>query len=124
MTLNFKKDFPHNKKNTQGFYLASPYSHPNRDIEHLRFQMISNIAMELHADGYKLLAPICMSHPMKEHGKGGKSSFEYWKDVDLWMIDLCKCVVVVKMLGWNESVGVLAEIEYAESKGYEVYYYE
>lgn len=95
-------------------YIASPFSHKNFFVMCYRFYKITKIAALLYKKH-----KVCMFLPITQSGLmqvlvpslGG--SFASWKDVDLAAIDHCDEVWVVKMSGWDKSIGVIAEVEYA-----------
>lgn len=53
-----------------------------------------------------------------------KGDWTYWERFDTAFIRACSKLVVAKMDGWKESVGVQAEIKIAESLGLPVEYLE
>lgn len=95
-------------------YLASPYTHPNFFVRLYRFYKITKIAAQLYKKKKVcMFLPITQSAMMGWLVKGLGSTFKSWKDVDLKAIRKCDEVWVVRMKGWDKSIGVLAELEYA-----------
>lgn len=104
-------------------YLAQPYS--GTDAERaLRFRIACVCAAEILSAGAHVFSPIAHSHPIAELGHLQGTAFDAWRDYDERMIHCCTCVVVLCIPGWQDSVGVRAEIEYALSIGREVHYVE
>lgn len=103
------------------YYLASPYSHPDPLVKELRYLLITRIAAELFNQGYALVEPIGSSHPVAKQFKL-PTGYEYWQARDRSMISKCDGVIVAKLPGWRESVGVTDEIHYAKEIGKPVYY--
>jgi hypothetical protein len=97
-------------------YLAIPYSHPDPDVRENRFLIANRVAAMLFKSGEHVFSPISHSHPIKMAGElpGG---FDFWEKYDRCMIEMCKELLVVQCDGWEESVGVTAEIEIARSLG-------
>lgn len=95
-------------------YVASPYSHKNFFVRLHRFYKITKIAALLYKK-YRIcmFLPITQSALMQFLVPSIGGTFAEWKDVDLAAIDRCDEVWVIMMKGWNKSIGVLAEIEYA-----------
>ena len=112
------------KNKTKFIYLASPYSHPSRKVEKEREKEINRIGAELQArTGHALFPPITVSAHFKKllpHKFG--TSFSAWKDIDLTVVSKSDEVWVVKMSGWKDSIGVQAEIEYANDNEIPVMY--
>lgn len=96
-------------------YLASPYSHDDEVVMMDREYDVTNAAaklMEKHRVSFFL--PITQSAAMKRFNPKLGTSFEAWKDIDLNEIRLRDEVWVLMLDGWDKSIGVLAEIEYAK----------
>lgn len=109
--------------NSELYYLASPYSHPDPFVQEQRFEQINEIAAKLiRQHGLALIEPIVMGHPKFKHGHPG--DFTYWKRTDEMYIQACTggLIVATEMDGWRQSKGVTAEITYAKSLGRPVYY--
>ena len=103
-------------------YLANPYSHKNKYIQDMRFLVTSYIGSKLIEKGFHIFSPIVESHNYAEVNPALKTDWEYWKAHDLLMIDKCDEVWVITMKGWENSIGVCAEIEYAYQQNIKVIY--
>lgn len=103
------------------YYLASPYSSPDPYIREQRYLEIIKVATDLICMGYTLLEPIAMSHHHAQRF-GLPSGYDFWRQRDRRFIEMCDAVLVCMMKGWDKSVGVTDEIEYAKSIGKPVYY--
>ena len=104
-------------------YLATPYSHEDSTIRHLRFLTAARIAGRFMAKGEHVFCPITHTHPIAIECELPKT-FDYWREYDEWFLSRCDKVVVVKMHGWDQSKGVQAEIEMAAKFGIPVEYVE
>ncbi len=98
-------------------YLAIPYS----GMVESSYEQANKAAAELMSggDNINVFSPITHSHPLTQYGVRG--DWEFWKQVDFQFIDWAEEVwVVVPEEGIKRvlmSVGVIAEINYAnESK--------
>lgn len=107
----------------QLIYMATPYSHNDRCVRLDRYSAACRVAADLIQKGHLVFSPIAHSHPITMRG-GLPLGFDYWKAFDLHMLRLCDKVIVVKMTGWKESIGVQAEIEEAIRLGMVVEYME
>jgi len=105
-------------------YLASPYSHANHAIEQMRFDMVTRLGAKLQTENKNVafIAPITQSHTFKQYEPSLGGAFSEWKDIDLTYISICDEVWVLMMNGWKESVGVTAEIQFAEDNNIPVKY--
>lgn len=105
-------------------YLCSPYSHSDKFVQDQREAEINLIAAKLQAK-YKVVIfpPILISAVYKRllPDKFG-TTFKYWCKVDLAAIKHCDEVWVAMMDGYKESIGVTAEIAYAEETNKPVKY--
>lgn len=103
------------------FYLASPFSHDDKDVEQQRYDEIVRIGAELTNRGFSLIEPIAMSFvASRRHGLPG--GYQFWKDRDRLFISKCDAVIVAMMPGWASSVGVSDEVGYAYELGLSVQY--
>lgn len=94
-------------------YLASPYSHPNWLIRESRFLAARQAVGRLLASGHTIFSPIVYSHQFAEtHG----TEFTAWINFDFRMIDAASELWVLKIDGWDRSIGVIKEIEYARKE--------
>lgn len=103
------------------YYLASPYSHENPFVRHIRYEIINAIAAQLASQGFLLLEPIASCHNKSLLYKL-PAGYEFWKNRDRRLISRSDGIIVVIMPGWQESVGVTDEIEFATSLGLPVHY--
>jgi len=72
------------------YYLASPFSHPRREIEAEREQQISKVAGALIVKHkLKLITPITSSYRLRQLTPELGTSWEFWKHVDETYIKNC-----------------------------------
>jgi hypothetical protein len=50
------------------------------------------------------------------------TGYDYWKSRDRLLVSRCDGIMVAKMDGWKESIGVQDEIQCARELGLPVYY--
>jgi len=93
-------------------YLASPYSHPDRQIQERRFQAVCQQAAEMMRRGELVFSPIAHTHPIAAYDLPGDWAF--WRRYDRAMLERCDELVVLQLYGWEESIGVQAEIAIAK----------
>jgi len=98
-------------------YLCSPYSHPNPDVREARFESANKLAAELMQAGHIVFSPISHSHPIAHHIPNSACDCDFWLRQDRAFMEWCDCVVINTIDGWQESKGVLQEIEWAEKIG-------
>lgn len=78
------------------------------------------MASQLLKEGHRIFSPIAHSHPIALFGL--PKEFDFWSGYAEEMISLCSEVWVLKLNGWDVSVGVQAEIKLAEKLGKPVKY--
>ena len=103
------------------YYFASPYSDPDPYIRERRYIDTIKIATELIHLGFILLEPIAMSHHHAQRF-GLPSGYAFWKSRDRKFIERSDAIIVCQLHGWDKSVGVTDEIEYAQELGKPVYF--
>jgi hypothetical protein len=97
-------------------YLAVPYSHKDPKVKEQRFQMANRASAILMGRGDYVFSPISHTHPIALAGNlpGG---FEFWEGYDRTMLKCCDVLYVLKIDGWETSVGVTAERRIARELG-------
>lgn len=105
------------------YYLGSPYSHPDKIIQYLRYKVVTNAAAKLVNAGFILFCPITQSHNIAMAGNIN-TSWEFWKKFDETILDRCDGLIVLMIDGWSKSVGLTAEIDYAIVNHIPIYYIE
>ena len=113
------------RKKEERIYLACPYTcqefktlRARKRIEYRRFKLITEISCLLVEQGVAHFSPITQSHIQKnvanEMGITFVSDWETWKNFDLMMLRGCTELYVARFPGWENSVGLNAEIKFAE----------
>jgi hypothetical protein len=102
-------------------YLAAPYTHENPKIVEDRVALINYAAGFLMQKDVIVFSPISHSHPIAMATKL-PTSWEYWREFDWAYLSHCHRVVVLTLEGWDTSVGVSAEIQYAKENGLDLFY--
>lgn len=96
-------------------YVASPYTHKHKHVEKFREREVTRVAAKLTKRyGYAMFLPITQSHQMVKFMPELGGKFQSWAKIDLHMVGLADELWVVKLDGWDQSVGVIAEIEHAK----------
>lgn len=101
-------------------YLAIPYSHIDKEISRLRFEIANAITALLMKKGEIIFSPISHTHPMVTYGL--PSDWEYWKNQDVAFLDVCGKMYIVMLEGWDVSSGVTAESNHMKQRGIEITY--
>lgn len=103
------------------YYLASPYSHKNPKVRKERAESVTEAAVSLLKHGIFVFAPISYNEPWEKYNLPGDWTF--WCDFDKTFIERCDGgIIVLKLDGWENSVGVSAEVSYAKSLGLPIYF--
>lgn len=105
-------------------YVASPYYHDNPGIMKDRYEAVSEACYLMALSGWNVISPVMMWHPVKV----SKAAFEGVVNSDLVRMNMallkrCDTLVCLQIKGWEQSLGMLAEIDYARELGKEVRYY-
>ena len=104
-------------------YLASPYSHPSREVVAGRYVRACDAAGRLMVKGYVVFSPIAHSHSI-ERQMGRVNTGDFWHTQDEPILRLCSRLVVLMLDGWRESRGIAWEIEVAKEMGIPIEYME
>ena len=95
-------------------YLASPYSDPDPKVMEQRFDAVCRKAGELMKDGLVVYSPIIHNHPIATRCDLPRG-WDFWKRFDLFMLPLASKLYILRLPGWDKSIGVKAERETAEA---------
>ena len=105
-------------------YLAVPYTTNDDLIKADRVSKVDKVAARLILDGVSVYSPISSSHPLSLRMVGDERSktWDLWQQVDVPFLLACDKLMVLKLKGWEMSVGVTDEIAIAEMMGIEIEY--
>ena len=101
-------------------YLASPFTSDDPVVRQQRFEAACRAAAALISRGRTVFSPIAHSFVICRYGL--PLNWEFWQQIDRRFLDLCDEVVVLMLDGWQQSVGVQAEIAIARELGKPVTY--
>jgi nucleoside 2-deoxyribosyltransferase len=107
-------------KSQRLFYLASPYSHNDREVMTQRAEQVLKATVDLLKEGYYMFSPIAYNVPMEKFNL--PTDWNFWQDYDKAFVKRCDALAVLQIEGWRVSVGVAAEVEYAKSLGIPIFY--
>lgn len=102
------------------YYLASPRAHKNPEIVQQRVVQAQEYTYYALLMGQHVFSPI--AHSWQISDAGCMNTWNDWEPFDIDMLSRCDSLLVLRLPGWDESVGVRAEIEYATSVGMSIHY--
>lgn len=102
-------------------YLACPYLHKDWNVVLERVKQVNKLAGALINEGFYIYSPISHSHPIAQE-VDLPGDWNFWQGFDRVMIKACKGLLVFKLPGWEQSVGVNAEIQIAKELGLPIEY--
>lgn len=102
-------------------YIASPYSHPDYRRMIKRYEEVRAYTSECLKSGEVVYSPINDNHPIAAH-HDMPTDWAFWARVDKTFIRNASKLRVYMMDGWDKSVGLKAEVEYAKELGMEIEY--
>lgn len=111
------------------YYVASPYTHKNKNVMKRRADFLFELGGYLFSKGIHTFVPIAYNSPWESYfdetmEDGLPTNFEAWAEFDLNYIARCDGVIVLKQDRWMDSRGVISEIHFALALGIPVYYME
>ncbi len=95
-------------------YLCSPYSDPDATVRQQRFEAACRAAAALLRAGIPVFSPIAHSVPIARYGL--PTTWQFWRWVDLEYLRHCDALVVLRLPGWEQSIGVQAELALARAQ--------
>jgi len=108
-------------KKKQLIYLAGPYSHPDEAVRLSRFHALNKMAGKMMSLGAFVYSPISHTHPIAMDGSL-PLGWDFWGQYDRVILECCSKLVVYKLIGWEDSKGVAAEIKIAKELGLPIEY--
>ena len=93
-------------------YLAAPYTDVDKAVVEERIKKVCIADANLMRAGIFTTSPL-LKHLILQHADL-PSSFEYWRDYSMTLLCTVDQVIVLMLPGWEESVGVTAEIKMAK----------
>lgn len=101
--------------------ILAPYSHDDKKVVEHRVKTVCDYSAKLMKDGLSCISPITVGTGILTHADL-PTDFEFWKKLSLDLLKVSDEVHVLMLDGWEESVGVKAEIEYAMAFGKTIKY--
>lgn len=105
------------------YYVGSPYS-KYVDGLFMASEMVCKITAILTEKGIPVFSPIAHSHAVAFAGGLDPLDYEKWMALNRRLMAVAYGMIVVKLPGWEESVGVLEEIDTFHALGKPVHYLE
>src|SRR5262245_38674135 len=93
-------------------YLASPYSHSDKQIMRDRFHKAMAASASLMKDGFIIFSPIVHCHEMAEKFSL-PTDYAFWEKYDEGMIEAAEGYYILCIDGWQESNGISKETAFA-----------
>ena len=104
-------------------YLAVPYSHADPKVVQDRVSKVNQVAARLMREGIIVFSPISYCHPLAI-AENLPTDWKYWQEYLEAYMHCCHKLIVLKLDGWETSVGVSAEIKIARELELEIEYME
>lgn len=103
------------------FYIASPYTHKDPFIMQARYyKAVDFTSWLIEQYRYHVFAPIVHSHPLCTH-RQLRPEYNFWMELDKIMITQSDGLIVLEIDGWEQSVGIANEIQFAKELKKPVY---
>lgn len=97
-------------------YLASPYTHPSKAVEAERYQQTLQAFATLCLAGAVVYSPIVSCHPAAV-AYGMPTDAKWWEGFNREFMLACDRLIVLRLAGWEQSVGVRDEIAFFAERG-------
>ncbi len=105
------------------FYLGIPYSSDDPAVREERFKKANLATTKLMKMGFVVFSPIGSNHFLAITG-GLSCDWSFWEKYDTAFLCRCSKLIVLKLEGWENSIGLSAEIKIAQRLGIPVEYLE
>lgn len=102
-------------------FVSVPYSHPNSLVVKDRVKFLSLYCAKLLKEGKWNLSPVTHGTTISQHAKL-PMDFNFWQHISYEMLSVSKEIHVLMLAGWEESIGVIGEINYAKEHNIPIFY--
>ena len=104
--------------NKRCIYLASPYTHEEPAVMSARCAAAQKAAARLMLEGLTVFSPIAHSHGISDRmPESLRCSHNFWLGQDLPLLARCDELCVLCLPGWETSMGIQAEMDFANGNG-------
>jgi hypothetical protein len=103
------------------FYLANPYSNPDKKVMLDRAQKVDRAAARLLKLNIMTYPPIALNYKWTDY-ETFAHTWTFWESYDKNYLERCDGLIVLTLDGWKQSVGVTSEIAYTKELGMPVVY--
>lgn len=103
-------------------YLAAPYSSPDPQVVAQRMDLVNAAQANLVRAGHCVVTPLSCHH-IAAYLEGYDLTWDQWKKYAQTLLERSTNFVIVDIPGWQDSVGVQAELRLARSLGLDCYIY-
>lgn len=104
-------------------FVSVPYSHPDQLVVQDRVRILSHYCGKLLEEGKWNLSPVTHGTTISRHVKL-PMDFNFWQHISYEMLKVCEEMHVLMLEGWEDSIGVLGEINYAKMNNIPIHYVE
>jgi len=102
-------------------YLASPYSHPDPFVREDRYLRAAQATTHLLKKGEWVYSPIVHCHELAKIADLPKD-FTFWQNYNMAMLIRADKLLILRIEGYDQSVGIAAELSFATLKKIPVEY--
>jgi len=104
-------------------YIGSPYSSPASSVRDDRAYQAGAFAAHCAQKGLVVYCPIASWHHIaKEHSL--PKDFYFWRHLNLNILRHCTEMWVLRLDGWDESVGLTGEMDFAQEVGITIRHFD
>ena len=113
--------FPREFSKIPLLYLASPFTHKSRKVRRERIKAAAKASALLLKQNIMVLSPIALDGPWHEDYTL-PCEWKFWESFDKNILERCDALLVLTIDGWDKSVGIKSEIEYAYELNMPIFY--
>lgn len=102
-------------------YVASPYSHADPEVREERYLRVMEYTAFLIRQGHIAISPIVYGHEMAKRFVLPTDA-QSWEIFNYSILDDCDCLHLLKLEGWDKSLGCIGEQIHAFKTDKEIIY--
>ncbi|MCH9631798.1 MAG: hypothetical protein S4CHLAM6_01160 [Chlamydiae bacterium] len=103
-------------------YVSCAFGEEDQSIRELRIELVSRFCAQKMREGVIVFSPLIHNYHILKYGL--PIGWDYWEKFNKKLLERCDRLYVLKLKGWEKSIGIQAEIAIARSLDIPIEYQE
>lgn len=111
-----------NEKKSELIYVSCAFGQDDQSVRELRIDLVSRFCAQKMREGVIVFCPLIHNYHILKYGL--PVGWDYWEKFNKELLQRCDRIYVLKLEGWEKSIGIQAEITIARSLNIPIEYQE